>query len=162
MFINLMPHPLVIRDAAGGVRKSVAPSGATARVSETNSPAGYVDIEGTRVEVLNKTFTGEVKGLPAQPAEGVTYFVPLLTAVAAMAAGRSTEDLLVPGVPTRDENGTVNGCRSLARLRRDKVRVCACPCPVCGWPSAAGLPSPGKEEHPCEGCQCCDSACGGY
>lgn len=114
--INLTPHPVIVRDEAGNALVTVPVSGQMARVKETNTPAGTIEFDGVAVELLEKQFSSQVEGLPAQPQEGTMYIVPLLTAVAAQAAGRSTEDLLVPGFPTRGENGTVNGCRSLARL----------------------------------------------
>lgn len=114
--VNLTPHPVVVRDEEGNPLVTIPSSGRMARVQETNSPAGELVVDGITVPLLEKRFSGIVEGLPLSPEEGTTYVVPLLTAVAAKAAGRSTRDLLVPGVPTRGENGTVNGCRSLARL----------------------------------------------
>lgn len=113
---NLTPHPVIIRDNEGNALVTIPPTGEMARVAEVNTPDTPIMIDGVEVTVGRKAFTGTVQGLPAQPDGETTFVVPLLTAVAAKATGRSTTDLLVPGIPTRDANGTVNGCTSLARL----------------------------------------------
>ncbi len=59
---------------------------------------------------------GHVPGAPREPA--VYYVVSTIAADAARRAGRTTEDLLVPGQQVRDETGRIVGCRSLARVER--------------------------------------------
>lgn len=113
---NLTPHPFVLFSKEDNILLTIPPTGEMARVAETNESDGFVVIGGVEVPVFRKEFTGDVVGLPAEPEEGVTFIVPLLTAIAAKAAGRSTEDLLVPGAPHRNAQGTVDGAYSLARL----------------------------------------------
>lgn len=113
--INLTPHPVHIRDEHGTIITTLPVSGRAARLEETSEPDGTVQCDGHDVPVELKAYGG-IEGLPAAP-DGITlYVVPLLTALAAKAAGRDVSDLLVPGVQTRDASGTVNGCRSLGRL----------------------------------------------
>jgi hypothetical protein len=66
--------------------------------------------------------TGPVAYEKGHAGPSVYYIVPLLTALAAQASGRTVADLLVPGAQTRDENGTVNGCLTLASLSGQEPR----------------------------------------
>ena len=63
-------------------------------------------------QLENNTFGGKIFGgtgdLPA-PVEGVRLVVSLITASAAQAEGRSTDDLLVVGEAVRDEGGRIIG-----------------------------------------------------
>jgi hypothetical protein len=113
MIINLTPHPLYIRDTAGAVIATLAPSGRTARLTETVIGAGLVDendgtvdVDGVAVPLEVKSY-GLIEGLPYAPEPGVLYVVPLLTALAAQSAGREVSDLLVPGPadPRRGRRG---------------------------------------------------------
>lgn len=119
--INLTPHPLTIRDADDNVDREIPKSGREARLREDPAPDGQVDgIPAYHVgygEVAVVEDRGEdgpkVTKLP-DPAEGVIYIVPLLTALALKDSGRT--DVVYPYEQTRDDNGTITGCRALARV----------------------------------------------
>jgi hypothetical protein len=96
--VNLTPHAIVI---AGGV--TLPPSGAVARCSTLNTPAG----EHAGVPLSRVTY-GAVEGLPA-PAEGVLYVVSGLV----RAAVPLRLDVASPGDLVRDASGAVVGCRGL-------------------------------------------------
>jgi len=115
MVINLTPHPIILRDGDGREMGRLEPSGQSARLTETSCPAGHIQAGTVTVPLETKSYGG-VEGLPPAPDGTTFYVVPLLTALAARAAGRDISDLLVPGKQTRDANGTVNGCTTLARL----------------------------------------------
>lgn len=130
--INLTPHPIRIYrhdapDAVAAVTDhlmcTIEPSGQTARVAENDL--------GTVEQVCFETYTdgvsfipvemiewSSVYGIPAQR-DGVYLIVPLVTALAVFASGPgrggSRNDLLVPYAQVRNSEGTVVGCRLLAR-----------------------------------------------
>ena len=91
-FVNLTPHPIVLRGSAGDL--TVEPSGTVARVSTV---AGTVaDRDGFPVPVASPTQFGEVEGVPA--AEEGTAFI-----VSALVAGRvSRADVFAPGTGPQD------------------------------------------------------------
>lgn len=166
--VNLTPHPVIFRDADGREITRLAPSGRTARITETSRPDGTVQAGAVTVPVEVRSY-GTIEGLP-DPDGTTMYVVPLLAALAARAAARDTSDLLFPGEQTRDADGTVNGCRTLARLDGlpgprpvsaftpgGAARSCRCPCPVCG----TGHGSAADEGCARRGCQCCEPACAG-
>ncbi|MGB4761849.1 MAG: hypothetical protein WBP12_00665 [Candidatus Saccharimonas sp.] len=123
--INLTPHVLVllVEDAAGEVVGSVGfgrgartarfrviaelPSEGVARAATSVRPAGTVEVSGHVVSVTRTVF-GEVQDLP-EPQGGVRLVISLITANAAAAAGRTTDDLLVVGESVRDEGGKIIG-----------------------------------------------------
>ena len=70
--------------------------------------------EGSRFCLACGAMDGHVPGSPRVPA--VYYVVSTIAAEAARRAGRTTEDLLVPGQQLRDDAGRIIGCRSLARV----------------------------------------------
>ena len=108
---NLTPHAVVFRDENGEVAGRIEPCGTEARLAETASD-GFTAIGGI---VVRDVSYGAADGLPG-PQPGVLFIVPLATALAVRAAGDTRRDLLVPGAQTRDEHGTVNGCRELWRV----------------------------------------------
>lgn len=108
-FINLTPHPLVIRTQDG--ERTIAPSGVVARVSTTPGER-LPDADG--VELYTAPRWGEVEGLP-DPAPGTIYIV---SALVAARAGR--EDVYSPGTgpadePVRDDHGRIVAVTRLVR-----------------------------------------------
>ncbi|WP_433357773.1 hypothetical protein ACQP25_44345 (plasmid) [Microtetraspora malaysiensis] len=118
MLVNLTPHPVHIYDQAGPdegttdhlapyLRRTIPPAGRMARLA--TSSTGHreqVEIDGIVIDVEGVQY-GSIDGLP-EPAEGVWYIVPLVTALAAR-----RPDLLVPHQQVRNEHGTVIGCKTL-------------------------------------------------
>lgn len=126
--VNLTPHPIrvyssdtpdVVSELGDGLLCVIEPSGQVARVAETDL--------GTAEHLAFETYTyGEVSipvelivfttvhGLPA-PRDGVHLIVPLLTAIAVQTEAPGRKDLLVPFAQVRNSEGTVVGCRMLAR-----------------------------------------------
>lgn len=109
MIRNLTPHTVTIVDENGDVALEL-PSEGVARAAQTDVPAGEVD----GIPVVRTTF-GNPDGLP-EAEEGVFLVVSVITANAARAAGRGTEDLLLTSNPVRDAEGRIVGCRALARV----------------------------------------------
>lgn len=121
--INLTPHPIriydvstpdTIQDLNDGLIGVIPPSGDTARIGEHDL--------GTTERVAYETYTegafsipvelieySVIYGLPAQK-DGVRLIVPLVTALAAR-----RDDLLIPYQQVRNTEGTVVGCRLLAK-----------------------------------------------
>lgn len=126
--INLTPHPIRIYDVTTpdkiddvnqGLIGVIQPSGKTARVGENDL--------GTTEWVSYETYTdgafripvelieySAIYGLP-RPKDGVRLIVPLVTALAALAAGDRRDDFLIPYHQVRNGDGTVVGCRLLAQ-----------------------------------------------
>jgi hypothetical protein len=117
MLVNLTSHPVIIRDpGTHEVIVTIPTAGPMARVETGETVAGPpLEVDGVTVPTTVKTMGTRVLGLP-DPAAGTLYIVPLLTAQAAQAAGRVTDDLLIPDGQTRNAGGTVDGCASLGRL----------------------------------------------
>ena len=144
--VNLTPHPVVIlRDDPEGevvgftgnppavkegrfsVVATFHPEPQSARAVQRDEIVGALEIDGHSVPVVHATF-GEpymaAKGLdgvevreqfPA-PAEGVYLVVSVITAQAAKALGRPTDDLLITSDPVRDDKGKFIGVRKFALL----------------------------------------------
>jgi hypothetical protein len=87
---------------------AIAPSGTIARAISRTEEVG--NLGGIR---LTRTVFGLPIDLP-DPSNGIYLVVNAVTARAAKAAGRSTDDLLLPAEPIRDEQGRIVGCRSLS------------------------------------------------
>ena len=103
---NLTPHAItIIKD---GAVVAVFPSEGVARASQQTECVG--EIEG--IELVTMKF-GEPEDLP-DPVEGVYYVVSIITANAAKAAGRRTDDLLITADPVRDDDGRIIGCERFA------------------------------------------------
>ncbi len=130
MIINLTPHPLRIYppDCPDRVDPAevehlftVAPTGQSARVASEDLGKAFEDnfdgqtpAESTTTVVVEYVNHGSVYGLP--PADGHSpprtwYVVALVVALAA----HDRPDLLVPYREVRNLDGTVIGCRQLAR-----------------------------------------------
>jgi hypothetical protein len=123
--VNLTPHAIavLVEDANGSVEGSVGfgraarpgtfrlvaelPSEGVARATTSSVPAGSVEVNGVSIPVT-KTVFGEVADLP-EPANGVQLVVSMVTANAAAACGRSTDDLLIVGETVRDGGGNIIG-----------------------------------------------------
>lgn len=124
MLINLTPHTIdvfrredVVPDfgrgfkiaSQGVVPAMIIPSSGIARVATAETDDG--EIGG--VPVLKQEY-GAIAGLP-KPRKGVFYIVSGLTAQAARAQGRSTDDLLLTTRLVRNESGSIVGCAAFAR-----------------------------------------------
>jgi len=110
MVVNLTPHAVRIVDKTTGVVTKEFASEGLARATSTSHEVGQ--IEG--ISIVEQTF-GEVYGLP-EYAEDTYYIVSLVTAQAAKAAGRRTDDLLLTSSPVRNAEGQIIGCECLARI----------------------------------------------
>lgn len=104
---NLTPHVVSIVNEDGTV-KATYPSEGIARASQTAEPAGELD----GIELVSMRF-GKPEGLPA-PAGGVYYIVSVITANAAKAEGRTTDDLVLTADTVRDDSGRIIGCKKFA------------------------------------------------
>ena len=91
-----------------------APSGLVPRAATTKVALPPVEVDGVTIPV-DRTAYGEVENLP-EPQEDTMYVVSLLTAQAAQAGGRSTDDLLVVGEAVRDTDGKIIGCTGFGRI----------------------------------------------
>jgi len=123
--LNLTPHAVVLlvedengpiagslgfgRAVRQGTFRQVAelPSEGVARAATTTQAAGSVEMDGIEFPVT-KTVFGEVQDLP-EPVDGVKLVISLVTANAAAAAGRTTDDLLIVGETVRDAEGRIIG-----------------------------------------------------
>ena len=130
--INATPHALVffVEDAGGPVAGVVGfgrgraaqfrqmaelkPAGVVPRAATSKEAAGEVVVDGVSIPVDRTTY-GEVENLP-EPDGETTYVVSLLTAQAARAGCRITDDLLVVGETVRDADGKIVGCLGLGRI----------------------------------------------
>lgn len=130
--INLTPHTItVLREEEGGSVSGVIgfgrgareaqfrqlaelPSAGVARAATRKEATGSVWIGGEEIPV-ERTVYGQVEDLPALDGE-TTYVVSLITAQAALAGGRTTDDLLVVGEAVRDSAGQIIGCTGFGRL----------------------------------------------
>lgn len=130
--VNATPHALVffVEDADGAVAGVVGfgrgraaqfrqvavlnPVGFVPRAATAKEAAGEVAIDGVNIPVARTTY-GNVENLPEFDGE-TTYVVSLLTAQAASAGGRATDDLMVVGETVRDADGKIIGCIGLGRI----------------------------------------------
>lgn len=104
--INLTPHVVsIIKD---GDIVAQFPSEGIARASQQAECVG--ELEG--IELVTMKF-GEPEELP-DPVEETYYVVSIITANAAKAVGRRTDDLLVTADPVRDADGRIVGCERFA------------------------------------------------
>lgn len=139
MIINLTPHPVVVLrdDAEGAVtgftgtgpsakegRFSVVaefpPTGTVARARQQDVKVGELTLAddfGKKygIEMISTVF-GEPTDLPEPTGTAYWYVVSVITAQAAKASGRSTEDLLITSDPVRDDKGRFIGVRKFAQI----------------------------------------------
>ena len=130
---NLTPHPCVVlvEDPSGDLEGTtgtgpsanfsryrkvaeIAPAGPVARAAQREESVGSVPVDGTDIPVVKMTY-GETVDLP-EPEDGTMYFVSVLTAQAAAAHGRRTDDLLFSGKSVRNREGRIVGLLSFAQL----------------------------------------------
>jgi len=131
--LNLTPHPLILLmdhpegeiEGTTGTGPSavfsryrkvaeIPPAGPVARAAQREEVVGSVPVEGTEIPVVRMSY-GEPQDLP-EPEEGTMYFVSVLTAQAAAASGRRTDDLLFSGKSVRNREGRIIGILSFAQL----------------------------------------------
>lgn len=120
MIINLTPHPIRIygwdvpdRFALGEhePQLELEPSGIVARIGEIELGTQYLRHVDTPVEYVEYR---HANGIPEQQKHGDNYSTYYVVSLAlALASDRG--DLLVPYREVRNTDGTVIGCRSLAR-----------------------------------------------
>ena len=129
---NLTPHPLVMlaEEKNGDIEGSLGfgratrpanfrlaaelPSEGVARAATSTVAAGEVRVTGVSFPVTRTVF-GEVVDLP-EVEEDTLLVVSLITANAAVAGGRTADDLLVVGETVRDEGGRIIGCTGFGRV----------------------------------------------
>lgn len=93
----------------------ILPSGTVARAKQLSRPSGVeVTVNGENIPVTVTEF-GRPEDLPDPDGE-TKYFVSLITAQAAKAVGRETNDLFFPGCLIRGQKGEIVGLLSLAQL----------------------------------------------
>lgn len=103
-FINMTPHPIVLRVEHGFGQVEVTtfpPSGQVARAAERR-----VDVGGLGYARVERVEYGRVEGLPA-----VQPNVYLIVSGLVLAAAPDRPDLLAPGRPVRDDAGNIVGCK---------------------------------------------------
>ncbi len=105
--INLTPHTINIISEDGNVTASFVSEG-IARATQMSETVG--DING--IELVKMSF-GATENLPA-PVEGTYLVVSIITANAAEAEGRPTDDLVITADPVRDAEGKIIGCKRFA------------------------------------------------
>jgi len=107
----------------------IPPAGPVARAAQREELHGYVHVEaGIEVPVIKVTYgkpylvvgrasdgSDLTEPFP-EPEEGTMYYVSVLTAQAAAAYGRRTDDLLFAGRSVRDRAGRVIGILNFATL----------------------------------------------
>lgn len=101
--INLTPHTLNIVRADSSVL-TIEATGKIARVSSKTEVVEVID----GIEVIEQTF-GNIVDLP-EPEEGTKYIVSRM--VKNLVPER--KDVLVPGLPVRDDKGNIIGAKGLS------------------------------------------------
>lgn len=113
--LNLTPHPVTLFDSEGkNLLATYEPTGIIARAAQVDEKVGEIVVDGLTIDVVHTTF-GQPTDLP-EPEDGKFYAVSLVTANAAKAFGRSTDDLLVSSGPVRGDDGRIIGCTRFARV----------------------------------------------
>ena len=107
--INLTPHTVNICTEDGEIECSFKSEG-VARAIQVAVPFG--DVNG--IELVEMRF-GPTVDLP-DPKAGTVLIVSAITASAAKAEGRSTDDLVLTADTVRDKDGRIVGCRRFARV----------------------------------------------
>lgn len=90
----------------------IPPTGKVARATQVDETVGELEVNGHPVPLITSRY-GEPVDLP-EPEEETYYIVSILTAQAAKAAGRRTDDLLVSSDPVRDAQGKIVGVMKFA------------------------------------------------
>ena len=107
MIKNLTPHTVNICNENGEILKSYESQG-IARAKQEAETIG--NLEG--VDLVTMKF-GEPEDLPDYSSD-TYYIVSVITANAAKAIGRRTDDLLITSDPCRDAEGRIIGCKRFA------------------------------------------------
>ena len=127
MILNLTPHPVRIYHPAVPDRIdlndgpvplcTIEPSDSLARLGTDEIGSGVVQHSGLPIPAQLVLY-GDLTGLPAWDgsADGETPRTFLLVPLVVALAARGRNDLLVPYREVRNLDGTVIGCRALARV----------------------------------------------
>ena len=120
---NLTPHPInfyrdedivtegrAVTVVPGATPYLTLPSEGIARAQQSEVLLGEV----AGISVFHAEY-GEPEDLP-EPQEGTGLIVSFLTASAAQAHGRTTEDLFLVAHTVRDAEGRIIGCTALSQL----------------------------------------------
>lgn len=119
--VNLTPHTVILLAPDDRQLHSWASAGEARAAVDRVRVAGVVVESSDRddgydvVPVWKATF-GPPAGLPSWRPRPYGCIVSRITAEAAAAAGRRTDDLLIPDEIVRDVDGIPIGCRAFARL----------------------------------------------
>lgn len=108
--VNLTPHTITLVDQNNQPVLTVD-SSAVARVSAQTTTVGTYSVNGIEIPRTHTVY-GEVEGLPA-PIPGTVYIVSGMIVSALASQGIRRDDVVVPGLQVRDDQGRVIGCRSL-------------------------------------------------
>nr|DAV47590.1 MAG TPA: hypothetical protein [Caudoviricetes sp.] len=108
--VNLTPHTITLVDQNNQPVLTVD-SSAVARVSAQTTTVGTYSVNGIEIPRTHTVY-GEVEGLPA-PTPGTVYIVSGMIVSALASQGIRRDDVVVPGMQVRDDQGRVIGCRSL-------------------------------------------------
>lgn len=108
MIINLTPHTVNVVRNGEPIAEFI--SNGIARASQITEKVGSID----GVDLFAIRY-GDPVDLP-EPSDDVFLIVSRLTAEAAKAAGRTTDDLLLTANPVRDAEGRIIGCEGFNQL----------------------------------------------
>lgn len=109
--INLTPHAVTLINGGNEIKFD---SQGVARAKQIETVAGEMEICGQKIPTVRMEY-GEPEDLP-EPKAGVCYIVSYITAMAAKAKGRGTNDLLMTADLVRNEEGQIIGCRKFSVL----------------------------------------------
>lgn len=129
--VNLTPHAVMLYPAeacitfpGGGIElidpgnttpaMVIAPSGVVARATQHEERRDPITADGLSIPICRMVYGAPVD-LP-EPKDGVGYIVSAITANAAKAAGRPTDDLFITAGMIRDEQGRIIGCTGFAKV----------------------------------------------
>lgn len=110
---NLTPHSVELVAIDGTVYLSYEPQATPVRVEQTVTPSSGEYVDNT---LIHETTFGAPINLP-EPQQGYYLIVSLPVIYAAHLSGRTTEDLLIPTLLMRDNEGRIIGCGALSRVR---------------------------------------------
>lgn len=104
MIINCTPHPINLIPEEG-LTQVFEPSGDVVRISQHEYGTSWID--GQEITLVGY---GQLENMPKATSE--TYYIVSLVVALAVRRG----DFLVPYEEVRNEEGTVIGCRKLAKV----------------------------------------------
>ena len=115
MLVNLTPHAITFFSEDETPLFTVEPSGQLARaVAKTvRTGTNYLTMVDGVCKCIPETITeyGDIEGLP-DPEDGVAYIVSSIVA----SAVKGREDVFIPNESVRDNEGRINGCKSLGKV----------------------------------------------